>query len=296
MSESLQTDRDASPAAFQATLTIRYFGWSGLSVKTADGALYCDPFFRPYCGAEWFHLDDFKDARYVLVTHGHEEHFLDVPAVARASGATVIGSPAACRFLKNRNGIAPSKLRAIDPGRLESVSVPGFKITALPWKHRDINLYKALAKAVFQGNATQLKWAFHSATSAPFYAPYTGFHIELPDGTTVLNYNEGFNSKMTDDEIRLIGARFKTDILLAGMQLNFVDDVVRGVLALRPRVVILYPPHERFHAMMGVTSAPWSEFARAVTSAAPATRVQVAEPGSSFDFSFDDGGERALAA
>jgi len=38
------------------------------------------------------------------------------------------------------------------------------------------------------------------STNAPFYSPYTGFHVELPDGLTVLNYNEGFNTKMTDAE------------------------------------------------------------------------------------------------
>jgi L-ascorbate metabolism protein UlaG (beta-lactamase superfamily) len=75
---------------------IRYFGWSALSIETADGALFFDPFFRPYCGAEWFHLADFKHAKYICVTHGHEEHFLDVPVIAHATGATVIGSPAVC--------------------------------------------------------------------------------------------------------------------------------------------------------------------------------------------------------
>ena len=34
--------------------------------------------------------------------------------------------------------------------------------------------------------------------------------VELPDGTTVMNYNEGFNSKMTDREIQELGWRFKT--------------------------------------------------------------------------------------
>ena len=295
MTATAPTSPSAAPDGHQGVATIRYFGWSTLSITTADGALYFDPFYRPYCGAEWFHLEDFTDARYICVTHGHEEHFLDVPVVAKASGATVIGSPSACRFLKSRNRIPESKLCAIEPSRFESVSLPGFKISALPWKHRDINLYKALTKAVFHGNATQLKWAFHSATSAPFYAPYTGFHIELPSGLSILNYNEGFNSKMTDIEIRAIGTRFKTDILLAGMQLNFVDDVARGVLALSPKAVVLYPPHENFHAMMGVTSAPWTEFARAVSAAAPATQVHIAKPGSSFAFRQEPSGLLAAA-
>jgi L-ascorbate metabolism protein UlaG (beta-lactamase superfamily) len=295
MTDSSPLHQAATSDGHQISVAVRYFGWSALSVTTEDGVLLFDPFFRPYCGAEWFHLEDFENARYICVTHGHEEHFLDVPAVAKASGATVIGSPSVCRFLKHRNGIAQSRLCPLEPSRFESVTVPGYKITALPWKHRDVNLVKALTKAVFHGNATQLKWAFHSATSAPFYAPYTGFHLELPSGISILNYNEGFNSKMTDEEIRAIGLRFTTDILLAGMQLDFVDDVVRGVRALNPKIVVLYPPHENFHAMMGVTSTPWTEFAEAVSTAAPNSQVHIAAPGSSYRFTHDPSGLLAAA-
>src|ERR1700733_11598054 len=262
---------------------LRYFGWSALSIETPAGELFFDPFFRPYCGAEWFHLADFKHAKYICVTHGHEEHFLDVPVIAHATGATVIGSPAVCSFLKRRRGIPADKLLAIDPATFGSVSVPGFTLSAFKWKHRDINLTKAMTKAVFHGHATQLSWAWSSATRAPFYSPYTGFHVELPDGTTILNYNEGFNTKMTDAEIALIGRRHRTDILLAGMQLNFIADVVRGVAALKPKVVVLYPPHEHFHAMMGAVSEPWPTFASAVRDRFPEVEVHTAEPASELD-------------
>jgi L-ascorbate metabolism protein UlaG (beta-lactamase superfamily) len=258
---------------------IKYYGWSALSLETPDGALFFDPFYRPYCGAEYFHAEDFDHAKYICATHGHEEHFLDVPIIAKKTGATVIGAPSLVNFLKRRNKLDPASLKAIDPFSYGQISVPGFKVTALPWKHRDINLYKALTKAVFHGNATQLSWAWSSATNAPFYSPYTGFHVELPDGTTVLNYNEGFNTKMTDAEAEDLGRRFKTDILLAGMQLNFVDDVVRGVAGIKPKVVILYPPHDKFHAMMGVTSEPWEDFASAVKKNFPQVEVHIADPG-----------------
>jgi hypothetical protein len=260
-------------------LKIKYFGWSGLSIETPDGALFFDPFFRPYCGASWFHREDFAHANYICVTHGHEEHFLDVPVIAKATGAMVIGAPSVSAFLRRRHKLTDAQLRSVDPMKGQSISLPGFDIAAFPWKHRDINLYKALTKAVFHGNATQLSWAWSSATNAPFYAPYTGFHVTLPNGLTVMNYNEGFNTKMTDREITDLGNRFKTDILLAGMQLNFIDDVVRGVAALRPKTVLLYPPHDKFHEMMGVTSSPWTEFRSAITERFPAIDVHIADPG-----------------
>ena len=259
--------------------TIRYFGWSALSIETPDGALFFDPFFRRYCGAQWFDLEDFRHARYICVTHGHEEHFLDVPAIAQATGATVVGSPSVCSFLKWRRGIPAERLRVIDPRHFGTLSLPGFELTAFRWKHRDINLPRALSRALFHGNATQLSWAWSSATRAPFYAPYTGYHVELPDGLTVMNYNEGFNTKMTDAEITDLGRRLRTDVLLAGIQLNFVADVVRGIEALRPKVVVLYPPHDKFHEMMGVSSKPWADFAAAASAALPSAKVLIADPG-----------------
>ena len=260
---------------------IRYYGWSAVSIDTPQGALYFDPFFRHYCGAQWFRLEDFSDAKYICVTHGHEEHFLDVPEVATRFGATVIGPPSVTRFLRSRHKLADDKLVTMQDGEVREL--PGFKVTTFKWKHRDINLVKAITKAVFQGNTTQLAWVWSSVTNAPFYAPYTGYHVELPNGLTVLNYNEGFNTKMTDAEIEALGKRFRTDVLLAGMQLDFVADVARGAKALKPKIVLLYPPHDKFHEMMGAKSRPWAEFAAAVRAAVPDARVIIAEPGTAID-------------
>ncbi len=256
--------------------TIRYFGWSSVAVETDKGTLVFDPFYRKYCGAQWASLDDYAQSRIICVTHGHEEHFVDVPSVARRSGATVVGPRAVARFLRSRSKLPGEKVVEVAP--FETRELPGFRLTAFNWKHRDINLWKALTKAVFFGRTAQLAWAVRGATLAPFYAPYTGYHLELPDGTTILNYNEGFNSKMTDAEVGELGRRFRTDVLLGGYQLDFVPDLARGVAALKPKVAVLYHPHEKFHAMMGATTRPVAEFVAAVQKASPSTRVVVVEP------------------
>ena len=260
---------------------LRYFGWSSLAVQTDGGNFLFDPFYRPYCGADWFSAADFCPADYIAVTHGHEEHFLDVPEVARVTGARVVGPDSIVRFLRKRTRMDETRLIALNAG--ESIDLPGFRVDAFGWQHRDINLVKALAKAVFEGKRAQLSWAWHSATQAPVFAPYTGYRLTLPGGMTILNYNEGFNSKMSDAEISELGASARTDVLLGGMQLDFTEDVARGVRALDPRLVLLYPPHEKFHEMMGAESRPWSAFADAARRAAPDAIVIVLEPGTQVD-------------
>lgn len=257
---------------------IKYYGWSAIELNVGGKAVFFDPFYRPYCGVHWYQLHDFAHADLVCVTHGHEEHFLDVPAVLNASQARVVATPAVCRFLERRNGITTARLMPTEWG--QSVQADGMTISLFPWKHRDLNLFKAMTRAVFQGNTTQLSWAWSSATNAPFYSGYTGFHVEIPSGMTVLNYNEGFNTKMTAQDLADLKQRFpKVDVLLAGMQLFFVDDVVRGVKALAPKVVFLYPPHEHFHKMMEAPSAPWDDFANAIRNQCPQVQVVVATPG-----------------
>lgn len=204
-----------------------------------------------------------------------------MPVIARRSGATVIGPPSVTNFLRWRSRLPREKLVTVKPFKTRQVA--GFKLSTFHWKHRDISLSKALSRAVFHGNATQLAWAWSSATSAPFYSPYTGYHVELPGALTVLNYNEGINTKMTDGEINALGQRFRTDVLLAGMQLEFVDDVARGAAALNPKVVLLYPPHEKFHEMMGAKSAPWETFAAAVRERLPHASVVTLQPGMGVD-------------
>ncbi|HEY1326360.1 MAG TPA: hypothetical protein VGI14_05440 [Casimicrobiaceae bacterium] len=265
------------PPGLDSPAVVRYYGWSAISVATPTHTLFFDPFYRSYCGADWFGADDFRSADYIAVTHGHEEHFLDVPVLARQTGATVIGSSAATRFLRWRRRIPAKQLLTLDRGG--SISVPGFGVDAFGWKHRDIKLGRAIARAVLRGNTTQLAWAWSSATRAPFYAPYTGFVLTLPSGLTVMNYNEGFNTKMTDRDIAGLARRFRVDVLLAGMQLDFVGDVRRGVAALEPKMVLLYPPHEKFHEMMGARSRPWSEFTAAAQDAAPHAKVVALAPG-----------------
>jgi hypothetical protein len=260
---------------------IQYLGWSTLSIQASNGVLFFDPFFRKFCGAQWFTLDDLGDPDVICITHGHEEHFRDCPEAIKRSGAQAVATKSICDYMRWRNGVRPNQLNPIsfrDP-----LEINGFRISAFPWKHRDINVFASVLQAVFQGNGTKLAWAWSSFINGPFYSAFSGFNVELPNGLKILNYNEGFNTKMTDKEITELGSRFQPDVLLAGMQMHYTEDVARGAAALKPKIVLLYQPHEHFHKMMGATWAPWEDFAKAVQDRLPDSVVVIATPGMTID-------------
>lgn len=256
---------------------IKFFGWSSFAIESKQGVLHFDPFFRHYCGAQWYSLDDYADASVICLTHGHEEHYLDTPAVVERSGATVVSSPEVCKHLNRKYGIAKDKLVPLEP--FEDTTVSGFKISTFEWPHRDINVFMVVLRALMTGKTAQLKWAWSSLVNAPFSARKYGYHVEVPGGQSVLNYNEGFNSLLNVDEVRELGKRFSPDVVLAGAQLHFEDYVAAGTAALGPSSVILHHPHEKFFEQIGAESSPPDVFAAATRTALPDANVVAAEPG-----------------
>ncbi|WP_346656133.1 amidohydrolase family protein [Bradyrhizobium sp. dw_78] len=98
------------------------------------------------------------------------------------------------------------------------------------------------------------------------------------------NYTFVTEQKYANEAHAELAARFfLRELLRAGMQLDFVDDVVLGVVALKPKAVVLYPLHEKFHEMMGAKSRPWSEFEAAINAKFPNVKTYVAAPGDELD-------------
>jgi len=106
-----------------------------------------------------------------------------------------------------------------------------------------------------------------------------GLHAELPDGRTLLTYNEGFNSNLRIEEIRKLAATFKTDILLAGMQLNFEEYVAAGAELLAPKTVVLFHPHKEFFRQLGKVSSSPEVFAETVKKRVNGVQVVSIDPG-----------------
>ena len=251
-----------------------YFGWSCFSVETSQGVLLFDPFFRPECGAEWAHLKDFTRTNIICITHGHHEHYLDTPVVAKKTGAAIVASMEICDHLESRHGINPSQLKPINSG--QTLELHGFRITAFEWRHRTINLWKAF----FGGGILHgLKFVYDGMIQSPYSTRKFGYHLETPGGTTILNYCEGLNDNMVVEEVRKLGQAFRTDVLLTGYQLDFEKYVGLGVAALAPRKAVLFHPHEKLFAKIGIPTAPLDRFIENIKQSAPDTEIILSRPG-----------------
>jgi len=138
----------------KAQLWFRWLGVAGIELRVKDETLLIDPFFtRPPMRRMWFgHVtpnhnliaQKIEGCDYILVTHTHWDHVLDVPDVVRNTGAIALGSPNTCRLLA-ACGVPHRHIREIKSGgRLtlgnfgvevlaaEHMSIPGFSPGRLP--------------------------------------------------------------------------------------------------------------------------------------------------------------------
>ena len=72
-------------------MKITYLGHSSISIETKDKTLLIDPFISANKLAGAIDINRLQ-ADYILVTHAHEDHILDVEAIAKRTGAKIISN------------------------------------------------------------------------------------------------------------------------------------------------------------------------------------------------------------
>ncbi|MFD1294597.1 metal-dependent hydrolase [Lutibacter holmesii] len=72
-------------------MKITYLGHASLSIETKDKTLLVDPFITGNELASEIDITKLK-ADYILITHAHEDHILDVETIAKNTGAKVISN------------------------------------------------------------------------------------------------------------------------------------------------------------------------------------------------------------
>ena len=73
-------------------MQITFLGHASLQIQLADHLILVDPFISGNEKASGIVNVDTLNPDYILVTHAHQDHILDVEAIAKRSGATVVSN------------------------------------------------------------------------------------------------------------------------------------------------------------------------------------------------------------
>lgn len=72
-------------------MKITYLGHGCISIAANEKELLIDPFISGNSLAEHINIDNLK-ADYILITHAHQDHILDLEAIAKRTGAKLISN------------------------------------------------------------------------------------------------------------------------------------------------------------------------------------------------------------
>jgi len=123
-------------------IRFRWLGVGGIELDTGSQVLLIDPYVTrvPFwrMGLGRVRSDHALVAQkiprcdFVLVTHAHVDHLLDVPNVVQHTGATALGSANTCRLLAV-SGVPAGQMREIDVG--DRLALGDFQVDVLPAGH-----------------------------------------------------------------------------------------------------------------------------------------------------------------
>jgi len=137
-------DKDPSAPAPANAIRVTYLGVNGFQFETGKHTLLVDPYFtrigfwpaalnqriesNPKRVSEGLkHVCPHVEA--ILVTHAHFDHLLDVPDIAKQTGARIFSGPTAIQLVESV-GISPSQCETVQPGSTRAIS---------PWTIRVLN-------------------------------------------------------------------------------------------------------------------------------------------------------------
>ena len=126
------------------SLIFRWLGVAGVELRVPNQVLALDPFFtrpslmgllRPVIPNVDLVAEKLPVCDFVLVTHSHWDHLMDMPEVLRQTGAIAYGSTNTCHLLRLL-GVPESQMVEIHMG--EMMSLGEFKVEVIEGQHSPI--------------------------------------------------------------------------------------------------------------------------------------------------------------
>ena len=216
------------PAAAQKA-EVLWLGQASVRITSTTGkVVMIDPFLRknPKTPKKWKDLKALGKIDVILITHGHFDHTADVGALAKLTGAKVVGSGAMVGQLVSHGVIPKSQAISMNKGGTIMPMGPGVKISMVPADHSsslrlvDPDIKKP--RLVYAG------------------AP-VGYVITLENGFTI--YHSGDTGVFGD--MAFIGSYYQPDVALLPIGGHFTMDPAHAAYAVREllKIKIVVPIH-----------------------------------------------------
>jgi L-ascorbate metabolism protein UlaG (beta-lactamase superfamily) len=135
-------------------LSFRWLGVAGVEIRYNGFSLLVDPYLSRislkrflFCKAvpdEKKILSAIPRADAILVTHGHFDHLMDVPVIAREFMSRIYGSPGTCSLLR-RSGVLPAQINEVAPG--DDFQAGPFRVSVEKSSHSFLFFFTAIARA-----------------------------------------------------------------------------------------------------------------------------------------------------
>ena len=147
------------------SLSFRWLGVGGVEIKAGDQTLVIDPFFtrpplhklltgRRVASNHLLASQKVAVCDYIVVTHSHWDHLMDVAEVVRNTGAVACGSANTVKILASV-GIPSGHIRCFAVGSQEQLG--NFYIQVLPGRHVRTPLDRLINGAVRDGLSAPLR-------------------------------------------------------------------------------------------------------------------------------------------
>ncbi|MHB1162770.1 MAG: MBL fold metallo-hydrolase [Chloroflexota bacterium] len=264
----------------EGSIRLRWLGTAGIELSTDQEVLAVDPFFtRPPFRRIWFGRV-FPDRRlvaaklprcnYVLVTHSHWDHLMDVPEVVLNTGATALGSPNSCRLL-TLLGVPEDRIQEIRAD--DRLELGGFQIQVFRAQHSTLfqkPIIKGLLPAGLQPPLRPRDYRMDVAFS---------FLIET-DGHRLLDWHSATPDPAVPADVLFVGPDQQPlyyEALLAQVRPKVVIPIHWDDL-FRPLSLPLPPmPATPAWALPPLQRVDLTRFRRTIRRIAPTTRVFIPE-------------------
>lgn len=279
-------------AQAQGTLELSYTGTAGWEITDGQTVILVDPYLtrlktetpndpplasdsRPLVNDDDFARSDqavidkhITKVDYILITHTHLDHVLDMPYIARKTGAVVIGTESTANFARD-NGVPDSQILIVKGG--EDLQLRGCSVRVIPSLHGILPGGSHPApSAIFPANAKppfQLKQLFTEGGTMAYLIRIDGHQI-VAFGS--MNYVEREVDGLRPD-IALVGAMPERHKIYRYTE--------RLLHALGDPPLVMPTHWDRFNVPYGISQQPaidrLQSFIEEVKAVSPHTEVMV---------------------